>query len=187
MSRRWYTLTNDKVWHPAPHTLFAFRHKLTVAVPSIFFRFWILAQTLWRRMCLRKGWTRPGLADEALLSPVNLWKRLYAERTTLQTNWRRGRFDVMTFQQHQGIVHAVDLARTRLLTAGHDGKVLQWCARTGDLLSTCKDAASNSPVVAVERCGPFVLATRMNGYGNGQDDGAASPALRAEPGIYPIV
>ena len=178
MSRRWYTLTNDKVRHSAPSKLLAFRRPLTVALLDKFSTLCV-AQTLWRRMCLRKGWTRPGLEDEALLSPVNLWKRLYAERTTLQTNWRRGRFDVMTFQQHQGIVHAVDLARTRLLTAGHDGKVLQWCARTGDLLSTCEDAASNSPVVAVERCGPFVLATRMNGYSRSHDDYAASPAQRA--------
>ena len=43
-------------------------------------------------------------------------------------------------------------------------KVRQWCARMGDVLSTYVPAEASSPVVAVARCGAYIVGTRMDGY-----------------------
>ena len=74
-------------------------------------------------MCLNRGWAQAGLEAAARTAEVNVWKVRYAEAITLQTNWRRGRYDTRLFEGHQGMAHALHLGRTHLLTAGHDGTV----------------------------------------------------------------
>ena len=81
------------------------------------------AQLLWRQLYLHRYGEQTGTEAAAARAPINAWKVLYAERTTLQTNWRRGRFDLRPLVGHTGRVHSLHLTRTRVLTAGHDGTV----------------------------------------------------------------
>ena len=123
VSRRWYCLANDKVRTCCSQGFLRWGSDWTEPSALPFLLHHQHTQSIWRRMCLNRGWAQTGLEAAARTAEVNVWKVRYAEAITLQTNWRRGRYDTRLFEGHQGMVHALHLGGLHLLTAGHDGTV----------------------------------------------------------------
>ena len=95
---------------------------------------------VWRRLCARRGWSRPEV-DMLMSYGVNAHRFVYAERNTLNRNWRAGRSSVRVSHANAELFSLGQ--RDGLLYTGCSDRTLRtWRADNGEALGVTGAPAS---------------------------------------------